>query len=382
VTRRPNSVILAAIIVTLACLGGGCGGAAHGERATGLGAVRWRWRPPPPASVGMPAADSDGVVVTFSHVFVVSLAPDGTERWRARRLGVREESPLLTPELAIVPADDGVVAFERATGRVRWDARLGGNVEAPDPDDAASTPVLAGGSVVTCLSGGALVALDAGSGGVQWRAPLAGRADGPPVTNGRTVVATWDPEHGEDAGIAAFDAAGGARRWIASLRGGAVSAPALVDTDDGHTLAVAVDHDLAAKAFDIDDGRRVWATAVGGAGSPEVPPLALGHGRTLVADRVGGLTLLDARGHRRWSTRVPAAAVQGGPVGPMAGGVYALPLYDGKVLLAGPGHATAVFEAPGGLVSGVAVGPGGTLLVSSAQGRDNQLLAFSGGADP
>ena len=73
---------------------------------------------------------------------------------------------------------------------------------------------------------------------------------------------------------------------------------------------------------------------------------------------------------------MPAAAVQGGPVGPVGRGVYALPLYDGKVLLAGPGHVTNVVDAPGGLVSGVVVAPDGTVLVSSAQGNDNQLVAY------
>jgi hypothetical protein len=35
-----------------------------------------------------------------------------------------------------------------------------------------------------------------------------------------------------------------------------------------------------------------------------------------------------------------------------------------------------VVNAPGGLVSGVAVGPGKTLLVSSAQGGDDQVAAY------
>jgi outer membrane protein assembly factor BamB len=259
---------------------------------------------------------------------------------------------------------------------VRWDTILGGNVRVPDADDATSTPVLAGGTVLTCVSGGALVALDIGAGTVRWRAPLAGRCDGPPATDGRTAVVAWDPDHGDEAGLEAFDVATGGRRWTAPLRAGAVSAPALVGSDDGRTLAITVDHDLAAKAFDVTDGRRVWATVVGGGGSPEVPPLALGHGKTLVADRVGGLTLLDARGDRVWSARVKAAAVRGGPVGLVGVGVYALPLYNGKVLLAGPGHRTAMVDAAGGLVSGVAVGPGNTLLVSSAQGRDDQLVIY------
>ena len=367
-----------AAVVGCVCVLAGCS-AATGRRPAELAAVRWRWRPPPPADLGMPAADKEGVVVTVSHVFVVSLRPDGSDRWTARDLGVREETPLMTPALVVVPTDNGLVAFERTTGQVRWGTRLGASsIEAPDPDDAASTPVLAGQTVLTCLSGGALVAVDADSGAVRWRVALPGRSDGPPATDGHTVVATWDPEHGDGAAVAAFDLATGERRWSAPLRAGAVGAPAIAG--GARPFAVVVDHDLAAKAFDLATGRRLWATEVGAAGSPEVPPLPLGDGTVLVADRLAGLTLLDAGGHRRWSARAHAAAVRGGPVGP-ADGIYALPLYDGKVLLAGPGHGTAVVDAPGGLVSGVAIAPGGGLLVSSAQGREDQLVAYAGGAD-
>ena len=372
--RRARAVVVSIsifVLVAAACSADGVGG----PKATDVGAVQWRWRPPPPASVGMPAAGGNDVVATFSHLVVVSLTPTGAERWRTRRLGVRDDTPLLTPDLVVVPADDGVVALDRSTGNVRWDTRLGGTAAVPDPDDAVSTPVIAGSTVLACLSGGALVALDAHSGAVRWRAPLAGRSEGPPATDGQTVVATWDPEKGEGAGVAAFDVATGQRRWSAALRAGGVSAPAIVGQGRGAQVVV-VDDDLAAKAFDVVSGRRRWATEVGSAGSPAVPPLPLAHGSVLVADRRSGLTLLDGDGRRRWTARAHAAAVQGGPVGPTGGGAYALPLYDGKVLVAGPHHGRTVIEAPGGLVSGVAVAPGGSLLVSSAQGNDNQLVAY------
>jgi len=365
------AVLVAAVIALTAC------GVAGGSTRARVGVVRWRWRPPPRASVGMPAADGDGVFATFGHTFLVSVTPDGSERWRAHRLGVREETPLLTPDLVVVPADDGLVAFERATGKARWDTRLGRSTAVrPDIDDAASTPVIAGSTVLTCLSGGVLAAVDAGGGTVRWRAPLAGRCDGPPAAAEDTVVATWDPEHGDRAGIAAFDVATGRRLWSASLAPGGVSAPAIAGAAR-RPFAVAVDHDRAAKAFDLGTGHRVWTTGVGGAGSPEVPPLPLAGGRVLVADRLAGLTLLDSGGRRRWRARTDAAAVQGGPAGPLAGGAFAMPLYNGKVLVAGPGQGSAAIDAPGGLVSGVAVGPARALLVSSAQGHDNQLVAFS-----
>jgi outer membrane protein assembly factor BamB len=315
----------------------------------------------------MPVADDAGAAATYGHTSLVLFGPDGAVRWEAHRLGVREEAPLLTTDLVVAPADDGVVAVERATGRTRWDTRLG---------DATSTPVLAGRVVLTCASGGALVALDVDTGAVAWRAPLGGRAEGQPATDGRTAVATWEPDEGEHAGVTAVDVATGRARWTAPLRAGGVSGAALVPAGGGRAFVVAVDDDLAAKAFELGSGHALWTARLGGAGSPELPPLAMAGGRVLAADRLAGLTLLDGAGHRVWSSPAAGAATRGGLVGPALGGRYVLPLYSGRVLLAGPGRRRQTFEPPGGLVNGVAPAPGGLVLVSTAQGRDNQLVAY------
>ncbi|MCU1449617.1 MAG: hypothetical protein JWP02_1787, partial [Acidimicrobiales bacterium] len=80
-------------------------------------------------------------------------------------------------------------------------------------------------------------------------------------------------------------------------------------------------------------------------------------------------------GRKVWSTRAGAAAVQGGPVGP-TGTRFALPLANGRVLLAGPGTASTTVQPPGGVVNGLALAPGGRLLVATARGEDNQLVAY------
>jgi outer membrane protein assembly factor BamB len=359
---RSTAVAAAALLVLAGCH-------VPGRAPAGLGPVRWRWRPPRPASVGRPAADTDGAVVTYSHTVVVSLTPDGRVAWEARRLGVREETPMLTAAMAVVPADDGLVAVDRATGRIRWDTKLG---------DTASTPIIAGNFVVACTGAGSLVAVDAGSGVVVWQVPLRGRADGPPATDGRTVVATWQPEKGDDGGITAVDLSTGGPRWTASLRAGGISGPAVVRGPTGRMIAVAVDDDLAAKAFDLDTGHASWTARVGGAGEPEVPPLPLPGGRVLVADRDADLNLFDVGGKRLWSAAGAGAAVSGAPAGPGRGGDFALVLYSGKLQLAGPGHTRRIVEEPGGLANGAAVSPDRTLLLSTAQGDDNQLVAYRG----
>jgi len=362
--RRGVPLIAGIAVAAVSACGGGHAGARAGDD---VGPVKWSWHAPRPASVGMPVADATGAAATYGHQFLVLFGPDGAVRWEAHRLGVREETPLLTPDLVVAPADDGLVAVERPTGHIRWDTRLG---------DAASTPVLAGRFVLTCANGGGLVAVDVDTGAVAWRVHLGGRAEGPPATDGGTAVATWEPAEGSRAGATAVDVATGRERWTVPLRAGGVSGAAVAHAAGSGAFVVAVDDDLAAKALELGSGRTLWAARVGGAGSPELPPLAMAGGRVLVADRLGGLTLLDDRGHRVWSSPPAGAATRGGLVGPALGGRYVLPLYSGRVLLAGPGRRRQGFTPPGGLVNGVALAPDGVVLVSTAQGRDNQLVAY------
>src|SRR5207237_9917333 len=131
---------------------------------------------------------------TYGHMRVVLFGVDGTRRWEAERLGFREQAPLLTRDLVVVPADDGLVAVDRATGRIRWDARFG---------ETSATPVRVGSRAVTCTVEGSVVAVDLLSGAVAWRMSVPGAAEGPPATDGRTVLVSWEPEHGTDAGLTA-----------------------------------------------------------------------------------------------------------------------------------------------------------------------------------
>jgi len=133
--------------------------------------------------------------------------------------------------------------------------------------------------------------------------------------------------------------------------------------------------DLAAHALALTGGQERWRTPVDGAGSPEVPPLAVDDRSVLVAHRLGGLDLLDAgTGSRSWRVATDGAAVRGGPaVGPA--GSYAFPLDDGRVLLAGPNRRTELLQPPDGRVSGVATGPGGLLVSTTREAVVNRVEA-------
>ena len=326
----------------------------------------WWWAAPPPASAGMPAADDDGIALTAGHEEMFLLDGAGAVRWKADLVGLRDVPPALTPDEVLAATDDGVVAYDRATGKRRWEANLG---------ERANTPLVQAGRAVVTTWEGSLVSLDLADGRVVWRTRLGGDALGPAAgaPGASTVVASFDS--GAAAGVVAVDAGSGRLRWNVPVPAGAVSAPAVVP-DAGMVVLVAAD--VAAHGLSLDDGSERWRQPLEGAGSPEVPPLAAGGGTVLVAHRLGGMALLDARtGSMRWYASSDTVAVRGSPAGPGPAGWFALPLHDGTVLFAGPDRPVEQKEPPA-LVTGVAIGPRGLLLIGTGQGDENGLLAVTG----
>jgi outer membrane protein assembly factor BamB len=315
----------------------------------------------------MPVADGEGIALTAGREELFLLDAGGAVRWRAERVGLRDVAPALTDELVVAATDDGVVAYDRATGRQRWETALGG--------ERANTPVVVGAKAVVTTWEGSLVAIDLSDGVISWRTMLGGAALGPASSSpeaGTTAVATFDSEG--VAGAVAVDAVSGRQQWSVSLPAGGVSAPAIVSAAN---TVVVVAADAAAHGLSLDDGSERWRRAIEGAGSPEVPPLPLPDGTVLVGHRRGGMALIDARdGTVRWDASSNSAAVRGGPAGPGPHGWFSMPLHNGTVLFAGPDDVEQQ-HAPA-LATGVAVGPGGLLLLSTGQGDDNGLFALTG----
>lgn len=323
--------------------------------------VAWFWTAPPKASTGMPAADDQVVAFTAGHQYLVVLDAGGKLRWQADRLGLRDVAPRLTGDLLVAATDDGLAAFRRADGSKAWDTRL---------DARANTPAVVGRLAVTSTWQGELVGVGLDDGRVAWRTKLAGGSVGPPASDGATVVTTWQREDATAAGVVAVDGANGRLRWSVPGEPGGVGGPAV--TPDG--AVVFVGGDLAAHALALTDGKERWRTGLTGAGSPEVPPVMAGASAILVAHRLGGLDLLDtATGRRLWQLATDGAAVRGGPaVGP--GLSFALPLDDGRLVLAGPARPTEFREAPN-RISGIAAGPAGLLVAGTRGGVTNTMQA-------
>ncbi|MEA2931781.1 MAG: hypothetical protein QOI56_566 [Actinomycetota bacterium] len=384
-----------------ACGGGGArppgatagsrpGPAASAERAIDVEEA-WRWPAPPPGSVGMPSADAAGVAAAYGHLRLVGLALDGVVQWEVERRGLRDVAPALTPDLVVAATEDGAVAVERRRGRVRWDTKVG---------ERANTPVVVGGKAVVSTWEGSLTAFDLADGRPAWRAALPGPAIGPAATDGSVVVVTWESPAGDAAGAVAVDG-DGRQRWSVPLPPGGVSGPAVVglpaaggSTAGGGSAAAApspdaglapvvvlVAGDIAAHGLDLADGSERWRTTTEGRGSPEVPPLPLPGGEVLVPHRLAGLLLLDAAsGDVRWGGETNGVAVRGGPAGAGPDGPFAFPIDDGRLIVAGPGWKAATLDWPG-RVSGVAVAPGGLVLVATREARANHLIALRIGPD-
>lgn len=379
--RARLAAVLALALTIAACGGGGGGGgqpatAGDGAESSGVtgdgqpaaSALRLTqvssWPTPDQSSAGMPAADGQGIAVLSGRQRLTVLDKEGTVRWEVERVGLRDVAPGLTDALVLAPTDDGLVAYDRATGRERWAAVLG---------DRANTPVVAGGRVVTTTWDGSFLAVDVATGKEAWRMRLGGAALGPPAAAGGTAVATFDS--GRAAGAASVDVDTGRQRWAVRLPPDGVSSPA-ISTATGTVVMVV--GDVSARGLSLDDGSERWRRPLEGSGSPEVPPLALDDGRVLVGHRLAGLVMVDGRdGRVEWEADVDDAAVRGGPAGPGPNGWFALPLNNGRVMLAGPGRTTDVRQPPG-LTSGVAAGPDRLLVVGIGQGAENGLSALRG----
>ena len=328
--------------------------------------IAWEWPAPPPGSAGIPAADSTGIALTTARERLVVLDRAGKVLWQADHDSVRDVAPLLTSERVMVATEGGVAAYDRSTGRLRWETSFG---------ERANTPVTADGRVIVSTWEGSLVALDMTDGKIAWRAKLGGPALGPAAAGGATVVATFDS--GRVAGAVAVDAGTGRQRWSVPLPAGGVSAPAVAGAAVGTVVVVA--GDVAVHGLSLQDGSSRWRNEAKGAGSPEVPPLPLADGTVLAAHRQGGfLAIRVDDGEPLWLATSTGASVRGGPAGPGPLGWFALPLDDGRVFLAHPPGVKDVRRPPDGGVTGVAAGPGGVLLLATGQGDANFLTAMSG----
>jgi outer membrane protein assembly factor BamB len=369
-TRAPRALqtrALVRLVVIVSLLTSACAAGPTLHPAVGVQlAFAWEWVAPSPSYVGMPAADDRAVAATFGHHGVVLLTPAGAVLWQVTHDRLRDVAPALGIDIVVAAAEGGVVAFDRTTGAERWVASLG--------NERPTAPVLTPDLVVVLTWEGHAVAFGRADGRERWRAALPGGAMATPVVDASTLVAMWQPvSHDGAAGVVGLDLRTGATKWAQPIEPGGVGGPALAG-DGGRGLVVLVGGDLRAHAFDIADGTVRWvADTAGGAGSPEVPPVAEGSD-VIVADRLTGLTRLAATdGTRRWAVAGPGVVERGGPVA-LPSGRVALPIDAGGLLVTAGGHTPRLYSSDG-RVSGLAR-TRDLLVVATREGDRNAISAF------
>ena len=239
--RRSTRLALAAFLLSAAC---------------GIQAADWpQWRGP----------NRDGRGATFT---APAQWPESLKRGWSVDVGGGHSSPVLAAGRLYIHTRQGdnevVSAIDAATGKIVWQDRYAApyqmnpaaTTHGPGPK---STPVVAGGRVVTLGISGILSALDAQTGKVLWRKPAP--AEPPmygtgmsPVVDGSLVVAHVG---GHDKGaLTAFDAATGAERWKWTGDGPGYGSP-VIATLDGVKQIVTESQDKLV-SVSAADGKLLW----------------------------------------------------------------------------------------------------------------------------
>jgi outer membrane protein assembly factor BamB len=185
---------------------------------------------------------------------------------------------------------DHVMAFDAATGRELWRARLGETYRGHDgsKDGPASTPAVDDGRVFVVSPHGVLFALQAASGAVAWRrdlkaelgapAPVYGFATSPLVSGRRVIVQAG----GETHGLTAFDEVSGEVAWsVSHSKTAGYSSPVLA-TLGGIPQIVVLANDAVYGARP-EDGSLLWSHPTGWTDEAVRPPLALPGDRVLIS---------------------------------------------------------------------------------------------------
>ncbi|MEU1277328.1 PQQ-binding-like beta-propeller repeat protein [Streptomyces sp. NPDC005805] len=213
-----------------------------------------------------PAIFGDTVYVWKDARLRALEARTGEERWS---YPIGDAASCGNVPVRVAPAPDGyvyvsagtrVLAFDIATGRVRW------HFEAPAvflcPPAFAPGPAVTGGGVYLADYLGTVYALDATTGKDRWRIATESRQSVEPV-----LVAAGNIHVGSGSALYTLDAVTGTPMWRFAAGGEVVGAPVVAD---GRVHFGSADHVLY--TLDATGGQLRWKLATGGeiTGSPVV----------------------------------------------------------------------------------------------------------------
>ena len=141
------------------------------------GKAVWRTKLDIDLAAGPGVGEGIVAVIAVDGLLIALNSNDGTEIWRTYISGESLAAPLIVDEFIVVQTvDNRMSALSIFDGSTRWSIEQ----ETPALTIRGSTsPVNAGGTVVTGFDNGRLVAVDLESGDVVWESLLSPRGDAP-----------------------------------------------------------------------------------------------------------------------------------------------------------------------------------------------------------
>lgn len=250
------------------------------------------WSVQVPELQGSPVVGPDGAVYAVSGRHrVVSLNPDGSERWTKDFEGWVVGPPAVGPEgtmaLLVKKGGDRIFSLEAATGERRWDR----NLQFPYTQ-VSKPPVVALDGTIIAFDGAdhTLWGLDPQNGRQRWKTGVGDLlASGP--TSGQDGTVYYTRAFGD---VVALDPATGKGKWHSKVG----ASPAAVPSQDGPVFVRAEGNKVA--ALDPQTGGVLWDREV-----PDVQltePAVDPSGHLVVGGSDGVARALDARtGAPRWN---------------------------------------------------------------------------------
>ena len=253
--------------------------------------------------VAMKVSDADTIVVTPVAVVAYDTA-SGSVRWTAP-LDKAEPYVSVNAKTVLVGTLDGFAALDRATGKPRW------RIPIDAPTDRARGVALvntaAGVVAVAATELGGVVGLDTTTGATLWSLSVDGSPRGNLVSStDRTGAVALVSDRSDHADLRVFDATTGAVRWSDTLPA-RTGTPAIA----GGLLMVGsgvFDAAGTVRGYQLVDGHLQWETPTPAYFKVDPAPVAA-DGTVYLVDGVGTAMALDlATGVPRWTHTLTGVA--------------------------------------------------------------------------